>query len=50
MDCVIGESPHQTFYRNFSLDGSRRRCQQEQKPRSYLCSRESDYLVDVITV
>lgn len=47
---MIGESPRQTLYGNFSLDGSQRRCQQEQKPRSYLCSRETDYLVDVITV
>ena len=50
MDCVIGELPCQTFYGDFSLDSSRRRCQQEQKPCSHLCSRESDYLVDVITV
>ena len=50
MDCVIGELPRQTFYGDFSLDISWRRCQQEQKPRSHLCSRESDYLVDVITV
>lgn len=50
MDCVIVESPCQTLYGDFSLDASRRRCQQEQKPHSHLCSRESDYLLDVITV